>query len=106
LPTLGPTAEVIRIVKSKLGKLFPEAENELGEIENILRGIMIEASQKSETTFNSEAFHMEANKILTEAATEAKQKLKRNTPDRPTKMPQNTRCNQRKQTINSIKAIK
>jgi len=41
--TLGPAVGVLRSVRAGLVSVFPEAENELGEIGNLLSGIMIEA---------------------------------------------------------------
>ena len=51
--TLGPAVGVLRSVKSGLVSVFPEAENELGEIGNMLSGIMIEAGQGSGMTLTS-----------------------------------------------------
>ena len=49
--------------------VFPEAEGELGEIGSMLSGLMIEASQGSETTLNFGPVNEDASKILAEAAT-------------------------------------
>ena len=85
--TLGPAVGVLRSVRSGLCSVFPEAENELGEIGNMLSGIMIEAGQGTGMTLNFDAVNEDAAKILTEAATVAEQKIKDKFPDLPPGMP-------------------
>jgi division protein CdvB (Snf7/Vps24/ESCRT-III family) len=85
--TLGPAVGVLRSVRSGLVSVFPEAENELGEIGNMLSGIMIEAGQSSGMTLNFDAVNEDSAKILTEAATVAEQKIKDKFPDLPPGMP-------------------
>ena len=85
--TLGPAVGVLRSVRAGLTSVFPEAESELGEIGNMLSGIMIEAGQGSGMTLNFENVNEDAAKILTEAATVAEQKIKDKFPDLPPGMP-------------------
>jgi division protein CdvB (Snf7/Vps24/ESCRT-III family) len=85
--TLGPAVGVLRSVRAGLTSVFPEAENELGEIGNMLSGIMIEAGQGSGMTLNFDTVNEDAAKILTEAATVAEQKIKDKFPDLPPGMP-------------------
>jgi division protein CdvB (Snf7/Vps24/ESCRT-III family) len=85
--TLGPAVGVLRSVRGGLCSVFPEAEGELGEIGNMLSGIMIEAGQGSGMTLNFDAVNEDAAKILTEAATVADQKIKDKFPDLPPGMP-------------------
>jgi len=85
--TLGPAVGVLRTVRSGLVSVFPEAENELGEIGNMLSGIMMEAGQGSGMTLNFDTVNEDASKILTEAATVAEQRIKEKFPDLPQGMP-------------------
>jgi division protein CdvB (Snf7/Vps24/ESCRT-III family) len=85
--TLGPAVGVLRSVRAGLVSVFPEAENELGEIGNMLSGIMIEAGQGSGMTLNFDTVNEDASKILTEAATVAEQKVKEKFPDLPPGIP-------------------
>ena len=85
--TLGPAVGVLRSVRAGLVSVFPEAENELGEIGNMLSGIMIEAGQGSGMTLNFDSVNEDASKILTEAATVAEQRVKEKFPDLPAGMP-------------------
>ena len=85
--TLGPAVGVLRSVRAGLVSVFPEAENELGEIGNMLSGIMIEAGQGSGMTLNFDTVNEDASKILVEAATVAEQKIKDKFPDLPPGMP-------------------
>jgi division protein CdvB (Snf7/Vps24/ESCRT-III family) len=73
--TLGPAVSVLRSVKSGLVSVFPEAESELGEIGNMLSGIMIEAGQGSGMTLSFDSVNEDAAKILTEASTVAEQRI-------------------------------
>ena len=81
--TLGPAVGVLRSVRAGLVSVFPEAENELGEIGNMLSGIMIEAGQGSGMTLNFDTVNEDASKILTEAATVAEQRVKDKFPELP-----------------------
>ncbi|MEM3536562.1 MAG: Snf7 family protein [Candidatus Bathyarchaeia archaeon] len=85
--TLAPAVGVLRSVRAGLVSVFPEAENELGEIGNILSGIMIEAGQSSGMTLNFDTVNEDAQKILTEAATVAEQKIKEKFPELPPGIP-------------------
>ena len=86
--TLGPAVGVLRSVKAGLVSVFHEAENELGEIGNMLSGIMIEAGQGSSgMTLNFDSVNEDASKILNEAATVAEQRIKEKFPDLPPGMP-------------------
>jgi division protein CdvB (Snf7/Vps24/ESCRT-III family) len=85
--TLGPAVGVLRSVRAGLVSVFPEAENELGEIGNMLSGIMIEAGQGSGMTLNFDAVNEDASKILTEAATVAEQRIKDKFPELPPGIP-------------------
>lgn len=85
--TLGPAVGVLRSVRAGLVSVFPEAESELGEIGNMLSGIMMEAGQGSGMTLNFDAVNEDASKILTEAATVAEQRIKDKFPDLPAGIP-------------------
>jgi division protein CdvB (Snf7/Vps24/ESCRT-III family) len=85
--TLGPAVGVLRSVRAGLVSVFPEAESELGEIGNMLSGIMIEAGQGSGMTLNFDAVNEDAGKILNEAATVAEQRIKDKFPELPPGMP-------------------
>jgi division protein CdvB (Snf7/Vps24/ESCRT-III family) len=85
--TLGPAVGVLRSVRTGLVSVFPEAENELGEIGNMLSGIMMEAGTGSGMTLNFDNVNEDAGKILTEAATVAEQRVKEKFPDLPPGIP-------------------
>jgi division protein CdvB (Snf7/Vps24/ESCRT-III family) len=85
--TLGPAVSVLRSVRAGLVSVFPEAENELGEIGNLLSGIMIEAGQSSGMTLNFDTVNEDAQKILMEASTVAEQRIKEKFPELPPGIP-------------------
>jgi division protein CdvB (Snf7/Vps24/ESCRT-III family) len=81
---LGPAISVLRSVGSCMSGVLPEAENELGEIGNMLSGLMFEAGLNSGMTMNFDSVNEDAAKILNEAATVAEQKVSQNFPELPT----------------------
>jgi len=81
--TLGPVIGVLRSVSVGLVGVIPEAENELGDIGNMLSGLMFDAGQSSGFSLNFNSVNEDAAKILDEAATVAEQKISANFPDLP-----------------------
>ena len=81
--TLGPAIGVLRTVSAGLVGVLPEAENELGDIGNMLSGLMFDVGQSSGLSLNFNSVNEDAVKILTEAATVAEQKISSNFPDLP-----------------------
>jgi len=67
--------------------IFPEAERELGQIGDMLSGIIMEAGQSTGTSINFEATNDDAQKILSEAAAVAEQKVKEKFPELPAGIP-------------------
>ena len=91
--TLGPAVGVLRSVRSGLVSVFPEAESELGEIGNMLSGLMLEAGTNSGMSLNFNTVNEDAAKILSEAAVVAEQKIGASFPDLPPGMPTGTTAN-------------
>jgi division protein CdvB (Snf7/Vps24/ESCRT-III family) len=85
--TLAPAVGVLRTVRTGMASIFPEAERELGQIGNLLNGIIIDAGQSTGLTINFENANEDAQKILTEAASVAEQRIKEKFPDLPAGMP-------------------
>jgi len=85
--TLGPAIGVLRNVKTGMAKVFPEADRELGQIGNLLGGIIVEAGQSTGTTINFETANEDAQKILTEASAVAEQRIKEKFPELPAGIP-------------------
>ncbi|UCF45006.1 MAG: Snf7 family protein [Candidatus Bathyarchaeota archaeon] len=81
--TLGPAIGVLRSVKGGLVGVLPEAENELGDISNMLSGLMFDVGQSSGLSLNFNSVNEDAAKILAEAATVAEQKISANLPELP-----------------------
>ncbi len=85
--TLGPAIGVLRSVSVGMCGVLPEAENELGEIGNMLSGLMFDAGTTCGSSLNFNNVNEDASKILAEAATVAEQKVNANFPDLPPGMP-------------------
>ena len=85
--TLGPCIGVLRSINVGLCGVLPEAENELGEIGNMLSGVMFDAGTGSGMSLNFNTVNEDATRILAEAATVAEQKVSANFPDLPPGMP-------------------
>jgi len=81
--TLGPAIGVLRSVRAGLVGVLPEAENELGDISNMLSGLMFDVGQSSGLNLNFNSVNEDTAKILEEAATVAEQKISSNFPDLP-----------------------
>ena len=81
--TLGPAISVLRTVGVGLAGVLPEAENELGEIGNMLSGLMFDVGQSSGLNLNFNSVNEDATNILNEAATIAEQRISSNFPDLP-----------------------
>ncbi|MCW4018318.1 MAG: Snf7 family protein [Candidatus Bathyarchaeota archaeon] len=84
--TLGPAIGVLRSVNVGMCSVLPEAENELGNIGDMLSGLMFEAGSGSGTFLNFNTVNDDASKILAEAATVAEQRVSANFPDLPSGM--------------------
>jgi len=85
--TLAPAVGVLRGIRAGMAGIFPEAERELGQIGNLLSGIIIDAGQVTGLTINFETANEDAQKILNEAAAVAEQKIKEKFPELPTAIP-------------------
>lgn len=81
--TLGPAIGVLGSIRTRLVGVLPEAENEIGEIANMLSGVMFDAGQSSGMTLSFSTLNEDANKILSEAATVAEQRINEKLPDLP-----------------------
>jgi division protein CdvB (Snf7/Vps24/ESCRT-III family) len=81
--TLGPVIGVLRSVSVGLVGVIPEAENELGDIGNMLSGLIFDVGQSSGFSLNFNSVNEDTAKILNEAATVAEQKISANFPDLP-----------------------
>ena len=86
---LAPAIGVLRSVGSCITGVMPEAENELGEIGNMLSGLMFDAGLGCGMTMNFNSVNEDAAKILDEAATIAEQKVSANFPELPPGMSAN-----------------
>jgi division protein CdvB (Snf7/Vps24/ESCRT-III family) len=71
-----------------MAAIFPEAERELGQIGNLLNGIIIDAGQSTGLTINFDSANEDAQKILAEASSVAEQRIKEKFPDLPSGMPE------------------
>jgi division protein CdvB (Snf7/Vps24/ESCRT-III family) len=82
--TIAPAAKVLQSIRSGIAGVLPGAEQELGVIATLLDGIMIEAGQTTGAGFDFEVVSEDAQKILSEAATVAEQRMKERFPELPT----------------------
>ena len=81
--TLAPTVGVMRSVKNNMAAVFPEAERELGNIGNLLSGIIVDAGHSTGMNIDFQTANDDAQQILNEAATVAEQKVKKKFPELP-----------------------
>jgi division protein CdvB (Snf7/Vps24/ESCRT-III family) len=70
-----------------MATVFQETERELGNIGDLLNGIIMASNQNSGPNISFETAGDDAQKILKEAATIAEQKIKEKFPELPSDMP-------------------
>jgi division protein CdvB (Snf7/Vps24/ESCRT-III family) len=85
--TLAPAVDVLQNVRNGIGTIFPEAERELGNIGNILGGIMMEVGPSKSPIIDFEEASGDAQTILEEAATIAEQEVQEKFPELPSDIP-------------------
>ena len=81
--TLLPVVGVISDIKTGMAAINPQAEKELGEIGNLLSGIVVDAGAVSGGTINFETANEDSAKILDEAQTIAESRMKDTFPELP-----------------------
>jgi len=81
--TVAPAVGVLRSVKNGMAAVFPEADRELGNIGDLLGGIMMDASHTTGMNIDFQGATDGAEKILNEAATVAEQTVKKKFPELP-----------------------
>jgi len=84
---LSPTVSVLQNIGKGLVNTLPEAGKELGQIGNLLNGIIAESNQGTGLDIDFEAPNDEAKNILSEAAKVAEQNIKQQLPEIPTDIP-------------------
>jgi len=84
---LSPTVSVLQNIGKGLTNTLPEAGKELGQIGNLLNGIIAESNQGTGMDIDFEAPNDEAKNILSEAAKVAEQNIKQQLPEIPTDIP-------------------
>ena len=80
---LAPTMNVLHSLKNGLTDIMPAAERELGEIGNLLQGVIIDSKQGNEFNINVEAANEDSQKILEEAASMVERKISKELPEIP-----------------------
>ena len=81
--TLSPAMAVVKNVRAGLSTMMPEVDNEMGEISQMLGGILMDAGQIGGYTINFDSANEEATKIMEEASSVAENKMKDKFPDLP-----------------------
>lgn len=72
---LSPAIAVVRDIRSSLIPYMPESEGEVGEISELLGGILIDAGQVGSYVINFEAANGKALHMINEALLFAEQKI-------------------------------
>ncbi len=81
--TLSPAMAVVKNVRAGLSTMMPEVGYEMGEISQMLGGILMDAGQIGGYTINFDNANEEAAKIMEEAASVAENRMKDKFPDLP-----------------------
>lgn len=88
--TLAPAMSVMRNVKSGLTGVMPQAEQEFGEVSDLLSGLLVDAGQVGNYTVNFETANDDAEKIVAEASAVAEQRIKETLPALPKEIEEET----------------
>lgn len=80
---MAPVASVVHSLKNQIAGVMPEVGFELGEIGEVLRGVVDEAGEVSGSSYDTNASSEEAQRILGEASTIAEEHMKDKFPDLP-----------------------
>lgn len=78
---VAPAIEVLKDVRVSISGIMPNAENELNAIMSMLDEIMVESGQPFEAGFSFEPTSEEAQKILSEAALVAEERMREKFPE-------------------------
>lgn len=81
LPVIG----VVRDVKNGMSSVSPQIAKELGDISNLLSGIVLDAGAVTGMSINFESSNEDAQKIMMEAAAVAEHRMKDTFPELPDK---------------------
>jgi division protein CdvB (Snf7/Vps24/ESCRT-III family) len=81
LPVIG----VVREVKNGMSSVSPQIGKELGDISNLLSGIVLDAGAVTGMSISFESSNEDAQKIMMEAATVAESRMKDTFPELPGK---------------------
>jgi division protein CdvB (Snf7/Vps24/ESCRT-III family) len=84
---LSPTVSVLQNIGRGLSNTMPEAGKELGQIGDLLSGIITESNQGNSMGIDFEAPTSEAQNILSDAAKVAEQSIKQQLPEIPVDIP-------------------
>lgn len=81
---LAPVIGVVQNIKRAMSTVSPEAEKELTDIGELLSGIVWDAGSITGSSINFDTVNEDSQKILSEAATVAEQRMKTKFPELPT----------------------
>jgi division protein CdvB (Snf7/Vps24/ESCRT-III family) len=73
--TLSPVSGIMNGIKSGITSINPQTEKELGEINNLLNGIVVEASAVTEMNINFESVNEDSSEIINEAKIVAESRM-------------------------------
>lgn len=83
LKMMAPVASVVHSIKNQISGVMPEVGFELGQIGDVLTGVVDEAGEVSGTSYDVNASGEEAQRILGEASSIAEEHMKDKFPELP-----------------------
>jgi len=81
--TLAPAVSVIRSMKDGLSLALPQADQEMGEISELLSSVLVDVSSSGGLSLNFDVANEDAQKVLEEAASVAEQRMRESFPEIP-----------------------
>jgi division protein CdvB (Snf7/Vps24/ESCRT-III family) len=83
--TLLPVLGVMRDIKNSMSSVNPQIAKELGDISNLLSGLVMDVGATSGMSMNFQTANEDAQKIVEEAAVVVEKKMKDTFPELPDK---------------------
>jgi division protein CdvB (Snf7/Vps24/ESCRT-III family) len=84
---LSPTVSALQKISKGINKTMPEAGNELGQIGNLLNGLILDSTSRTDLSIDFEVPTDAAKNILKDAANVAEENIKKQLPETPIDIP-------------------
>jgi division protein CdvB (Snf7/Vps24/ESCRT-III family) len=82
--TLAPAMSILKSVRGNLSEIIPQADEEFGNLSDLLSSVLVDAGQMGGTTLDFSTANEEAERILREAEMRVEEEMRERLPSVPT----------------------